>query len=135
MIFRDVDQDKFSAFQPDDDEGVNNEQVHGGDVRRVVVQKGQPPVYTENQRRWSLGLERDRDHPGPKTLVRWHRAGFRRYWRWEIPIPGRPASSRRRPARADPADERGQPTVGARRIRGELLKLGIEVPQPASPST
>src|SRR2546428_11331345 len=21
----------------------------------------------------------------PETLVRWHRAGFRRYWRWETP--------------------------------------------------
>ena len=20
---------------------------------------------------------------GPETLVRWHRAGFRRYWRWK----------------------------------------------------
>jgi len=27
------------------------------------------------------------------------------------------------------------PLLGARRIRGELLKLGFEVPQPASPST
>src|SRR2546429_8939861 len=27
----------------------------------------------------------------PETLVRWHRAGFRRYWRWEIPsLGGRP---------------------------------------------
>src|SRR2546430_16883977 len=26
----------------------------------------------------------------PETLVRWHRAGFRRYWRWEIPSPWGP---------------------------------------------
>src|SRR2546423_8278220 len=25
----------------------------------------------------------------PETLVRWHRAGFRRYWRWEARDPGR----------------------------------------------
>src|SRR6516225_11069510 len=24
----------------------------------------------------------------PETLVRWHRAGFRRYWRWESHSPG-----------------------------------------------
>ena len=28
----------------------------------------------------------------PETLVRWHRAGFRRYWRWKSrPRGGRPA--------------------------------------------
>ncbi|MDR6304869.1 hypothetical protein GGQ85_002585 [Nitrobacter vulgaris] len=27
----------------------------------------------------------------PETLVRWHRAGFRRYWRWRSrPLGGRP---------------------------------------------
>src|ERR1017187_1032335 len=27
----------------------------------------------------------------PETLVRWHRAGFRRYWRWKsCPLGGRP---------------------------------------------
>ena len=43
----DVDPDQLSAIQPDDDEGIeqvesdrwNNEQVHGGDVRRVVRKK------------------------------------------------------------------------------------------------
>jgi hypothetical protein len=41
----------------------------------------------------------------PETLVRWHRSGFRRYLALEIPLPWRPAASRRGPARADPADE------------------------------
>src|SRR5207248_3003273 len=40
----------------------------------------------------------------PETLVRWHRAGFRRYWRWKSrSLGGRPkidAGS----ARTDPAD-------------------------------
>src|SRR5467141_1065978 len=43
----DVDPDEVSAVEPDDDEGIeqvetdswNNEQVHGGDVRRVVAQE------------------------------------------------------------------------------------------------
>src|SRR5258706_1806075 len=48
----DVDPNKVSAGQPDDDQAVeqikangwNNEQVHGGDVRRVVTQKGAPSL-------------------------------------------------------------------------------------------
>jgi hypothetical protein len=48
----DVDPDKVSAVEPDNDEGIeqietdswNNEQVHGGDVRRVVTQEGLPSL-------------------------------------------------------------------------------------------
>src|SRR5712671_1643273 len=48
----DVDPDEVSAVEPDDDEGIeqvetdswNNEQVHGGDVRRVVAQEGSPSL-------------------------------------------------------------------------------------------
>src|SRR6202166_3038664 len=48
----DVDPDEVSAAEPDDDEGVeqveangrDNEQVHGGNVRRVVMQEGPPSL-------------------------------------------------------------------------------------------
>src|SRR6516162_10568267 len=48
----DVDPDKISATEPDDDESIeqvetdgrNNEQVHGGNVRRVVMQEGPPSL-------------------------------------------------------------------------------------------
>src|ERR1035437_9196633 len=48
----DVDPDEVSAIEPDNDEGIeqvetnswNNEQVHGGNVRRVVTQKGSPSL-------------------------------------------------------------------------------------------
>src|ERR1700680_4067841 len=48
----DVDPDQVSAVEPDDDEGIeqvetdswNNEQVHGGNVRRVVTQEGPPSL-------------------------------------------------------------------------------------------
>src|SRR5258708_8302850 len=48
----DVDPDQVSAVEPDDDEGIeqvetdsrNNEQVHGGHVRRVVMQEGSPSL-------------------------------------------------------------------------------------------
>jgi hypothetical protein len=65
----------------------------------------------------------------PETLVRWHRAGFRRYWRWK---------SRSRGGRPQiDADLRvliqrismDNPLWGAPRIHGELLKLGFEVAQ------
>src|ERR1700726_3520033 len=51
-ICRDVDPDQVPAVEPDDDEGIvqvetdswNNEQVHGGDVRRVGTQEGPPSL-------------------------------------------------------------------------------------------
>src|SRR5882672_48781 len=48
----DVDPDEISAVEPDDDEGIeqvetdsrNNEQVHGGNVQRVIMQEGSPSL-------------------------------------------------------------------------------------------
>jgi len=63
----------------------------------------------------------------PDTILRWHRAGFRAYWRWK---------SRRRPGRPRIGRElreliqrmsRENPLWGAPRIHGELLKLGFEI--------
>ena len=65
----------------------------------------------------------------PETLVRWHRAGFRRYWRWKSRSPGgRPQIA------ADPRALIRQMSIenalwGAPRIHGEPLKLGLEVAQ------
>ena len=65
----------------------------------------------------------------PDTLVRWHRAGFRSYWRWK---------SRRRGGRPIvPVEIRrliremsiANRLWGAPRIHGELLKLGIDIGQ------
>ncbi len=62
----------------------------------------------------------------PETVVRWHRQGFRYYWRWKSRHRGRP--------KADPEIRglirrmcRANPLWGAPRVHGELLKLGIEV--------
>src|SRR5438093_12768572 len=66
---------------------------------------------------------------GPETLVRWHRAGFRRYWRWKSgSLGGRPkiAADLRALIRRMSIDN---PLWGAPRIHGELLKLGFEVAQ------
>src|SRR5450631_4174515 len=59
----------------------------------------------------------------PETVIRWHRAGFRPYWRWKSrPRGGRPKT---------PLEVRqlirkmslAKPLWGAPRIHGELLKL------------
>ena len=65
----------------------------------------------------------------PETIIRWHRAGFRSYWRWRSRNPvGRPKVSAelRRLIRAM---SRANPLWGAPHIHGELLKLGFEVAQ------
>jgi len=62
----------------------------------------------------------------PETVVRWHRQGFRSYWRSKSRHRGRP--------KADPEIRelisrmcQANPLWGAPRVHGELLKLGIEV--------
>jgi transposase InsO family protein len=65
----------------------------------------------------------------PETLVRWHRAGFRGYWRWKSrPRGGRPRidTEPRVLVRRMSVEN---PLWGAPRIHGELLKLGFEVAQ------
>ena len=63
----------------------------------------------------------------PATILRWHRAGFRSYWRWKSrKRAGRPRIDR------DLRDlirrmSRENPLWGAPRIHGELLKLGFEL--------
>ena len=65
----------------------------------------------------------------PETVVRWHREGFRLYWRWKSRARGgrpRIPSELRRLIREM---SRANPLCGAPRIHGELLKLGFEVAQ------
>ena len=65
----------------------------------------------------------------PETVVRWHREGFRLYWRWKSRARGgrpRIPSELRRLIREM---SRANPLWGAPRIHGELLKLGVEVVQ------
>src|SRR5262245_22508447 len=65
----------------------------------------------------------------PETVVRWHRAGFRRYWRWKSRcVGGRPQidAGLRALIRRMSVENR---LWGAPHIHGELLKLGFEVAQ------
>jgi transposase InsO family protein len=65
----------------------------------------------------------------PETIVRWHRAGFRRYWRWKSRVRGgRPPieAELRALIRRISLENR---LWGAPRIQGELLKLGFAAAQ------
>jgi hypothetical protein len=65
----------------------------------------------------------------PETLVRWHRAGFRRYWRWTSNSRGgRPRVEMELRALIRQMSKENQ-LWGAPRIHGELLKLGFNVAQ------
>src|SRR5258708_30498372 len=65
----------------------------------------------------------------PETIIRWHRAGFRAYWRWRSRnCVGRPKVSAELRALIGEMS-RANALLGAPRIHGELLKLGFEVAQ------
>ena len=66
----------------------------------------------------------------PETVIRWHKKGFRLYWKWK----SQPRWPGRRRVPMEVRDlirrmSRANPLWGAPRIHGELLKLGIEVSQ------
>ena len=65
----------------------------------------------------------------PETVIKWHRAGFRSYWRWKsrrhVGRPIVPPEIRKVIREMSIAN----PLWGAPRIHGELLKLGIDVGQ------
>ena len=79
--------------------------------------------------RWFPSIQQALAIIRPETLVRWHRAGFRCYWRWKSrPLGGRPqiATDLRALIRRMSVEN---PRWGAPRIHGELLKLGFSVAQ------
>ena len=66
----------------------------------------------------------------PETVIRWHKKGFKLFWRWK----SRPRNAGRN--RIDPEIRnlirdmsQANQLWGAPRVHGELLKLGIEVSQ------
>ncbi|MCA6111502.1 hypothetical protein [Bradyrhizobium cenepequi] len=103
----------------------------------VVRRRLHGRVRLTNQDRWFL-IQLYRWFPSiqdvltiirPETLVRWHRAGFRRYWRWKSrSLGGRPQiDTELRVLIRQMSME--NPLWGAPRVHGELLKLGFEVAQ------
>jgi transposase InsO family protein len=102
-------------------------------LRRRVRGRAQPT----NNDRWFL-VQMYRWFPAilkvviivqPETLVRWHRAGFRCYWRWRSrPQGGRPQFDTELRALIRQMSRENQ-LWGAPRIHGELLKLGFRASQ------
>jgi putative transposase len=100
----------------------------------VFKQRKQRPTLARFDKLFWIGIKRVWSQwknslimVNPETVVRWHRAGFRRYWRWR---------SRRQVGRKRVRREVRElitqmmsenPTWGAPRIHGELLKLGLDV--------
>ena len=103
----------------------------------VLRRRAQRRVRLTNSDRWFL-IQLYRWFPSilqvvtivqPETLVRWHRAGFRCYWRWKSRLRGgRPQISAELRALIRRISIEN-PLWGAPRIHGELLKLGFEVAQ------
>ena len=63
----------------------------------------------------------------PDTILRWHRAGFRAYWRWKSR--GQSGRPKIEPELRELIRRMSKenPLWGAPRIHGELLKLGFEI--------
>src|SRR5476651_996090 len=99
----------------------------------VMRHKVQGRIRLTNNDRWFL-VQLYRWYPSilqvltivrPETLVRWHRAGFRYYWRWKSrPRGGRPQIETDLRALIRQMSMEN-PLWGAPRIHGELLKLGF----------
>jgi transposase InsO family protein len=94
--------------------------------QRVRLRAGDRALMVWLTRMWPslLGLSRVVQ---PDTILRWHRAGFRAYWRWKSRgRPGRPRVSRELRELIQRMSKEN-PLWGAPRIHGELLKLGFEL--------
>jgi hypothetical protein len=103
----------------------------------VLRRKVQGRVQLSNHDRWFF-IQLYRWFPSilrvlaiirPETLVRWHRAGFRCYWRWKSRSRGglpKIETYLRALIRRMSIEN---PLWGAPRIHGELRKLGFEVAQ------
>ena len=63
----------------------------------------------------------------PETLLRWHRVGFRLFWRRKSTAPSREPKLSRETVALIQQMAQANPLWGAERIRGELLKLDIRV--------
>src|ERR1700745_691791 len=117
----------LSPFKP-----ISRLEAENAALRRqlIVLQRQvRGRVQFTNSDRWFPSIVEAMATIRPETLVRWHRAGFRRYWRWKSRNPGgRP-----------PIDAGLRALIrkmsienvlwGAPRIHGELLKLGFAVAQ------
>jgi hypothetical protein len=71
----------------------------------------------------------------PETLVRWHRAGFRRYWRWKSRSRGGRPQIDVEPDTLIRQMSTENQLWGVPRIHGELLSFGLASGKQRSPHT
>jgi putative transposase len=98
-----------------------------------VERKTKPRRATDSIRFTLVRLSRFFEWPGaltivkPETLIRWHRKGFRLFWKWKSRPRGRPrVPADLRALIAEMASD--NPTWGEERIADELLlKIGIQI--------
>jgi transposase InsO family protein len=103
---------------------VLRRKVHG----RIHVSSGDRLFFVQLYR-WFPSILKVITIIRPETLVRWHRTGFRCYWRWKSrSLGGRPPIGAELRALVWRMS-RENPLWGAPRIHGELLKLGFAVAQ------
>jgi hypothetical protein len=94
--------------------------------QRVQLRAGDRALMVWMTRMWPSLLDLTRVVQ-PATILRWHRTGFRAYWRWKSRArPGRPRVERELRDLIRRMSEEN-PLWGAPRIHGELLKLGFKV--------
>src|SRR5208337_1764399 len=65
----------------------------------------------------------------PETVIWWHRAGFRLFWRWKSRSRGGRPKVPLEIRQLIRATSLANPLWGAPRIHGELLKLGVDIGQ------
>jgi putative transposase len=101
----------------------------------MVRKRPRPRVTLSDKLFWALlcrlwsGWKRAILVVQPETVIRWHRAGFKLYWKWisrrRVSVGRRPASKELRELIFRMVAE--NPTWGAPRIHGELKMLGFEI--------
>jgi putative transposase len=95
--------------------------------QEVEIDRGRPPLWawlSQVWRDWQSALVVVK----PATVIAWHHRGFLLFWTWKVRHgqrgrPGVPLEVRALIRRMS----RENPTWGAPRIHGELLKLGIDI--------
>ena len=74
-------------------------------VRGCVQLTNSDRLFFVQLYRWFPSILKTMTVVKPETLLRWHRAGFRRYWRWKFSNHRRSAADRCGIAGVDPTHE------------------------------
>src|SRR5207253_1005646 len=102
-------------------------------LTRPTRTRPRPQLHTWDKLLWIVARRfcaGSREHLAfvtPDTVVRWHRRGWRLFWRWKSRSRGGRPHLRPEIRELIATMSRENPLWGTERIRGELLKLGIVV--------